>query len=386
MIPFSKPCAFDNGPKYIENVLKSGRLSGQGPYTNLCTQYLEKTLQVSGKVILTTSGTSALEMAAMVLIKPGDEVILPSFTFVSTVNAFASRGAVPVFIDIESETMNMDATLISAAITPKCRAIVPVHYAGISCDMDSILAIAKEHNLFVIEDAAQGLSSSYKGIALGTMGHLGCISFHETKNVTSGGQGGALIVNDESLVADAEIVYDNGTNRSQFMRDEVENYTWQKVGSNFILSEVLSALLWSQLEQAERIQEKRVAIWNKYIDQLMPISTRTGRFTLSQVPQGCQNNGHIFYLKLTQLTERDEFIMYMKGKGIMVLPHFLPLHSTEIGRRAGQFIGYDANTTLGSLQLVRLPVYYDLSDHDQDMVISAIRSFFLPEKVSLRGH
>lgn len=230
MIPLSKPSNFSSGLKYVADILERGDLCGQGPYTVRCREWFEK-LMSSGKAFLTTSGTSALEMAAMISISPGDEVIFPSYTYASTVNAFVSRGAVPVFVDIEPDTMNLDANLIKAAITSKCRAIVPVHYAGISCDMNAILVIARAYNLFVVEDTAQGLSSFCQGKALGTIGHLGCISFHETKNITSGGQGGALLVNDESLIDEAEVIYDNGTNRSEFMRGEIKKYTWKKVGS-----------------------------------------------------------------------------------------------------------------------------------------------------------
>jgi dTDP-4-amino-4,6-dideoxygalactose transaminase len=294
MIPLSKPFLPPTSVPYLQEVLQSGKLVGQGRWTQLCTKWLEN-MMLEGKAFLVTSGTTALEMAAMVVdICPGDEVIFPSFTFVSTVNAFVARGAVPVFVDIEDKTMNIDVSKIHAAITPRTRAIVPVHYAGISCAMDEIMDLASFHNLVVIEDAAQSLSSKYHGKFSGTIGHIGCFSFHETKNLTSGGQGGAILINQRELVDRAEVVYDNGTNRVKFLRGEIQQYEWKDVGSNYVLSECLAALLWSQLELSDVIQKRRREIWHKYHAQLQEIALATGAFDVPSLPPGCESNGHIY--------------------------------------------------------------------------------------------
>lgn len=296
MIPLSKPFIPPTSVPYLQEVLQSGKLVGQGPWTQLCTRWLED-MMLEGKAFLVTSGTTALEMAAMVVaISPGDEVIFPSFTFVSTVNAFVARGAVPVFVDIEEKTMNMDVSKVEAAITPRTRAIVPVHYAGISCMMDEIMDLATIHNLVVIEDAAQSLTSKYHGKFSGTIGHIGCFSFHETKNFTSGGQGGAVLINQRELVDRAEVIYDNGTNRVQFLRGEIQQYEWQDVGSNYVLSECLAALLWSHLELSDVIQQRRREIWYKYHAQLQEMAVATGAFDVPIVPPSCEINGHIYCL------------------------------------------------------------------------------------------
>lgn len=294
MIPLSKPFLPTTSVRYIQEVLRSGRLVGQGPWTQLCTRWLED-MMLEGKAFLVTSGTTALEMAAMVVdISPGDEVIFPSFTFVSTVNAFVARGAVPVFVDIEDKTMNIDVSKVEAAITPRTRAIVPVHYAGISCMMDEIMDLATLHNLVVIEDAAQSLTSRYGGKFSGTIGHIGCFSFHETKNFTSGGQGGAVLINQRELVDRAEVIYDNGTNRVQFLRGEIPQYEWQDVGSNYVMSECLAALLWSHLELCNVVQQRRREIWHKYHAQLQELAVATSAFDVPSIPPGCEINGHIF--------------------------------------------------------------------------------------------
>lgn len=294
MIPLSKPFLPPTSVRYLQEVLQSGKLVGQGPWTQLCTRWLED-MMLEGKAFLVTSGTTALEMAAMVIdICPGDEVIFPSFTFVSTVNAFVARGAVPVFVDIEEKTMNIDASKIEAAITPRTRAIVPVHYAGISCKMDEIMDLATIHNLVVIEDAAQSLTSKFHGKYSGTIGHIGCFSFHETKNFTSGGQGGAVVINQRELVDRAEVIYDNGTNRVQFLRGEIQQYEWQDVGSNYVMSECLAALLWSHLEMSDVIQQRRREIWHRYHAQLQELAAATGAFDVPIIPAGCEINGHIY--------------------------------------------------------------------------------------------
>jgi dTDP-4-amino-4,6-dideoxygalactose transaminase len=294
MIPLSKPFLPPNSVRYLQEVLQSGRLVGQGPWTQLCTRWLED-MMLEGKAFLVPSGTAALEMAAMVMnISPGDEVIFPSFTFVSTVNAFVARGAVPVFVDIEEKTMNIDVSKIEAAITTRTRALVPVHYAGISCMMDEIMDLATLHGLVVVEDAAQSLTSKYHGKFSGTIGHIGCFSFHETKNFTSGGQGGAVLINQRELVDRAEVIYDNGTNRVQFLRGEIQQYEWQDVGSNYVLSECLASLLWSHLELADIIQKQRREIWHKYYAKLQKMAAESSEFDVPSVPPGCECNGHIY--------------------------------------------------------------------------------------------
>lgn len=312
MIPLSKPFAPPKSVQYVQEVLQSGKLVGQGPWTKRCEQWLER-MMTEGKAFLVTSGTTALEMAAMIVdISAGDEVIFPSYTFVSTVNAFVARGAVPVFVDIEEGTMNMDASKVEAAITPKTKAIVPVHYAGISCDMNHLMDIATLHNLVVIEDAAQSLTSKHYGRFSGTIGHIGCVSFHETKNFTSGGQGGAVLVNRRDLVDHAEVVYDNGTNRVQFIRGNIAQYEWQDVGSNYILSEVLAALLWSQLELANDIQKRRLEIWHKYHASLQSLAEVTGFFEVPKIPLGCEVNGHIYCMFSLRLHSRLSHVFLIK--------------------------------------------------------------------------
>ncbi|TDZ13713.1 dTDP-4-amino-4,6-dideoxygalactose transaminase [Colletotrichum sidae] len=375
MIPHSRPVHLPKALEYVDHVLATGRLA-QGPYTKRCEGWLEDHMQ-SGKAFLVTSGTTALEMAAMIIdIRPGDEVILPSYTFVSTVNAFVARGATPVFVDIERDTMNMDVSLVEAAITPKTRAIVPVHYAGISCDMAPLMEIAARHDIMVVEDAAQSLDSKYRGVFSGTIGHIGCISFHETKNFTSGGQGGAVLVNRDELVERAEIVYDNGTNRVQFLRGELPAYEWQDVGSNHIMSEVLAAILWSQLEMSHAIQRTRLRIWNRYQTSLQQLSDASGEFDVLKVPEGCEPNGHIFYIKLRDPARRPKFVQFMKERGVTTSSHYSPLHASPIGRRIGRFVGVDENTSPASVRLVRLPIYFAMSEDDQSKVISLVHDFF----------
>ncbi|KAK2750157.1 hypothetical protein FQN57_004653 [Myotisia sp. PD_48] len=325
MIPLSRATYIETSIEYVRNVLESGKLAGQGPYTQKCYDWLKKILP-SGDCFLTTSGTSALEMAAMLLdIKPGDEIIFPSFTYVATVNAFVVQGATPVFVDIEIGTMNVDASKIESAITDHTRAIVPVHYAGIPCDMDAIMAIAKRHGLRVVEDAAQGLLSQYKGKYLGTIGDLGCISFHETKNFTSGGQGGALFVNDPALFERAEVIYDNGTNRVQFLRGTVSQYSWQDRGSNFILPEVLAALLFAHFELSDSISDRRLQLWNKYHKELSSVAASIKNFAVPEIPTGCDHNAHIFYVRILDYRRRDSFIKHMRSRGVILRELLLKL-------------------------------------------------------------
>ncbi|KAK1564193.1 TDP-4-keto-6-deoxy-D-glucose transaminase [Colletotrichum navitas] len=375
MIPYSKPFTPPKALRYVEDVLNSGKLA-QGPYTQKCEDWLRE-MMPEGKAFLVTSGTTALEMAAMIIdIRPGDEVVFPSYTFVSTVNAFVARGATPVFVDIEKDTMNLNVDLVEAAITERTRAIVPVHYAGVSCNMDGLMRIASRHYLVVVEDAAQSLTSKYRGTYSGTVGHIGCISFHETKNFTSGGQGGAILVNRDELVDRAEVVYDNGTNRVQFLRGKLPVYEWQDVGSNYIMSEVLAALLWSHLEMAQDIQQTRLRIWNRYQTSLQPLSDCYGWFDLQTIPRDCEQNGHIFYLKLREASRRPMFVQFMREHGVSATAHYSPLHKSPIGKRIGRFVGEDVYTSLSSLQLVRLPIYFELSEEDQSRVISLVRAFF----------
>ena len=329
------------------------------------------------KVFLTTSCTSSLEMAALLTdIKPGDEVIMPSFTFVSTVNAFILRGATPVMIDIEEGSMNMDHTKIEAAITPKSRVIVPVHYGGVACDMDAIMRLAKKHNLTVVEDAAPSLTATYKSQALGSIGHIGCFSFHETKNFTAGGQGGAIVINDPTLVARAEVVYDNGTNRRRFFRGEIRSYEWVDLGSNFVMSEIQAAYLWAQLEVAHDITARRRHLCDAYDAALRPLA-RAGHLRLFERIPGREANGHVFFIKLRGKDRRDELQRYLKEAGIMASPHYVPLHPRDMfGGLGGRFVGEDAFTTAESDALLRLPLFYGLSDDEQNVVIAHIRRFF----------
>ncbi len=315
-------------------------------------------------------------MAALLIdIQPGDEVIMPSYTFVSTANAFVLRGAKIVFVDVRPDTLNIDENLIEAAITDKTRAIVPVHYAGVACEMDTIMALATQHRLFVIEDAAQGVMSSYKGRALGSIGHIGCFSFHETKNYTAGGEGGATLINDASLVERAEIIREKGTNRSQFFRGQVDKYTWRDMGSSYLMSDLQAAYLWAQLEAAERINQQRLRLWQRYHDALQPLAAK-GRITLPTIPADCKHNAHMFYLKLHDQDDRQALINWMKEAEILTVFHYIPLHSSPAGERFSRFFGNDRFTTKESERLLRLPLFYNLSDNNQNTVISSLLSFF----------
>ena len=370
MIPFNRIPNLGTEETYIVGALASGFIRGDGPSTKLCANWIEERFRIS-KVLLTTSCTHALEMAAILLdIKAGDEVIMPSYTFVSTANAFVLRGAKIVFIDIRPDTMNMDEKLIEAAITPKTRVIVPVHYAGVACDMDTIMALAKKHGLNVVEDAAQGVMADYKGHALGSIGDLGCFSFHETKNYTMG-EGGALLINNPELIERAEIIREKGTNRSRFLRGQIDKYTWMDIGSSYLPSELNAACLWSQLEQADKINEDRLKSWKSYYEGLKPLAEQ-GVIELPTVPEGCHHNAHMFYIKTKGLEARTKLITYLRKEGIESVFHYIPLHSAPAGTVYGCFSGTDKYTTRESERLVRLPMYYGLNEEDRGYIINSI--------------
>ncbi|AFJ48829.1 dTDP-4-amino-4,6-dideoxygalactose transaminase [Shimwellia blattae] len=375
MIPFNAPPVVGTEIEYMQSALGSGKLCGDGGFTRRCQLWMEQHFR-SKKVLLTPSCTASLEMAALLLdIQPGDEVIMPSYTFVSTANAFVLRGATIVFVDIHPDTMNIDETKIEAAITDKTRVIVPVHYAGVACEMDTIMGLAAKYNLFVVEDAAQGVMSTYKGRPLGSIGHIGCYSFHETKNYTSGGEGGATLINDPALVERAEIIREKGTNRSQFFRGQVDKYTWRDVGSSYLMSDLQAAYLWAQLEVAERINQQRLALWKNYYDALAPLAAK-GRIALPVVPADCGQNAHMFYIKLRDEADRSRLISWFKEAEIMAVFHYIPLHSSPAGQQFGRFHGEDRYTTTESERLLRLPLFYNLSPVNQRSVINTLLSYF----------
>lgn len=374
MIPFNKPPYTGNEDQYVLAAMHSSKMSGDGPFGKRCQEWFESHLGCA-KALLTPSCTHALEMAALLIdIQPGDEVIMPSYTFVSTANAFVLRGAKIVFVDIRPDTMNIDENLIEAAITPKTKAIVPVHYAGVACEMDVIMDIAKRHHLYVIEDAAQGMMSTYKGRPLGSIGHLGAFSFHETKNYTSGGEGGLLIINDEKFTKRAEILREKGTNRSQFFRGMVDKYSWVDVGSSYLPSEIQAAYLWGQLEEVKEINKSRMRIWSKYYAELMDLK-KNRVIDLPCIPENCVHNAHMFYIKVKDIEERSKLIDHLKSKNIISVFHYIPLHSSLIGQRDGVFFGKDINTTIESERLIRLPIWYDMSENSVNEVIDAINSY-----------
>lgn len=375
MIPFNAPPVVGTELEYMQAAMGSGKLCGDGGFTRRCQQWMEQRFG-SHKVLLTPSCTASLEMAALLLdIKPGDEVIMPSFTFVSTANAFVLRGAKAVFVDIRPDTMNIDETKIEAAITENTKAIVPVHYAGVACEMDTIMALAKKYNLYVVEDAAQGVMSTYKGKALGTIGHIGCFSFHETKNYTAGGEGGATLINEPSLIERAEIIREKGTNRSQFFRGQVDKYTWRDVGSSYLMADLQAAYLWAQLEVAEQINERRLSLWNHYYNAFKALAD-SGRIDLPIIPTDCRQNAHMFYIKLKDVEDRTSFISYLKEAEIMAVFHYIPLHACPAGEKYGVFHGEDRYTTKESDRLVRLPLFYNMTDVTQRTVINTILGYF----------
>ena len=360
--------------EFITDAIESRKICGDGKYTKLCNEWIREKTGATG-ALLTTSCTHATELAAMLCdIKPGDEVIMPSYTFVSTADAFVLRGAKVVFVDIRPDTMNINEDLIEDAITEKTKAIVPVHYAGVSCEMDKIMKIAKEHNLYVIEDAAQGVMSEYKGKALGTIGDVGCYSFHETKNYSMG-EGGAILIKDQDKIELAEIIREKGTNRSKFFRGQIDKYTWVEAGSSYLPSELNAAYLWAQLRKADTIFDKRMTIWNRYFDELGDLE-KEGYLTLPIIPKDCKHNAHMFYIKTQNLGERTEFISFLKENGVMAVFHYIPLHSAPAGRKYGVFHGNDNYTTVESEKLVRLPLYYELTETEQGKVIDLVRKFY----------
>lgn len=371
MIPFNKPYMTGRELEYISQAHAAGHLSGDGPFTRRCHAWLEQRTRAR-RALLTHSCTAALEMAALLLdLEPGDEVIMPSFTFVSTANAFVLRGAVPVFVDIRPDTLNLDENLVEAAITPRTRAICVVHYAGVGCEMDAIMAIAARHGLAVVEDAAQGILSTYKERPLGSIGHLATLSFHETKNVISG-EGGALLVNDARYVVRAEVIREKGTNRSQFFRGQVDKYTWVDIGSSYLPSEILAAFLAAQLEQADTITERRLAIWNAYHAAFADLEA-AGRVRRPVIPAHCTHNAHMYYLLLPDLPARTAFIEHLKQAGVGAVFHYIPLHSSPAGRKFGRAATTMSVTDDTSDRLVRLPLW--LPDLAVERVIAGVREF-----------
>lgn len=374
MIDFNQPPYMEKSLEYIRKAVENKKICGDGEFTRKCSHWIEQHTGIR-KALLTTSCTHATELAAILSgIRPGDEVIMPAYTFASTADAFVLRGAKAVFVDIRPDTMNMDEKLIENAITDKTKAIVPVHYAGVSCEMDTILAIAKKYRLLVIEDAAQGVLSSYKGNALGTMGDYGCYSFHETKNYSMG-EGGALLIRDEENVENAEIVREKGTNRSKFFRGQIDKYTWVEAGSSYLPSDLNAAYLYAQLEVAEEINRKRLAIWNRYWNGFTQLADE-GKIIRPTVPKGCIHNAHMFYLKTRNLQERNDFIRYLREQDIQAVFHYIPLHTAPAGQKYGVFAGTDRYTTAESERLVRLPLYYNLSMEQVDYIIDRVNSFY----------
>ncbi len=376
MIRFNVPPRVGTEEKYIQEAIRSGKISGDGPFTKMCDEWMEQRFGAL-KVLLTTSGSAALDMAALLCdLQPGDEVILPSYTFSSTANAFVLAGAKLVFVDIRPDTMNIDEKKIEAAVTERTKVICVVHYAGIACEMDTIMRIAADHHLLVVEDAAQAVMSTYKGKCCGTIGDFGCYSFHETKNYSMG-EGGAVVINRKEYVERAEILREKGTNRSRFYRGQVDKYTWVDFGDSYLPSELNAAYLWAQLERADEINQHRIRCWNLYHQLLSPLA-QAGRLQLPSVPEGCVHNAHMYYIKLSSLEERDQYIRFMKSRGIGTVFHYVPLHSAAAGIRFGRFDGKDEFTTKESNRLTRLPMYYGLREEEVREVADATMAFFNP--------
>ena len=374
-IPFNIPPYVGHEMEYLQKACEvNHKICGDGPFTKQCKAWEEEKTGTA-ECLMTTSGTSALEMAAHLShIQPGEEVIMPSYTFCSTADAFVLKGAVPVFVDIRPDTMNLDETLLEDAITDKTRAIAAVHYAGVSCEMDTILEIAGRHHLTVVEDAAQGVMSSYKGRALGTLGDFGCYSFHETKNYSMG-EGGALLIRDPEKISEAEILREKGTNRSQFFRGQIDKYTWVDYGSSFLPSELNAAYLMAQLDRADEINHARLARWEQYYRLLSPLAAE-GRIELPVIPKDCVHNAHMFYIKTRDLEERQALIQALREQGILAVFHYIPLHSSPAGRKFGRFHGEDRYTTRESERLLRLPMYYSLTEENVNDVVSVIEEFY----------
>lgn len=374
MIKFNVPPYLGKESEYIKQAIINQKICGDGEFTKKCNMWIEDHTRVS-KALLTTSCTHATEMAALLTdIQPGDEVIMPSYTFVSTADAFVLRGAKAVFVDIRPDTMNIDEKLIENAITEKTKAIVPVHYAGVGCEMDTIMDIAKRYKLYVIEDAAQGIMSTYKGQALGSIGNYGCYSFHETKNYSMG-EGGALLIHDAENIEAAEIIREKGTNRSKYFRGQIDKYTWVEAGSSYLPSDMNAAYLWAQLEQADVINKDRLASWKYYNEGLKPLA-ETGRIELPYIPEYCQHNAHMFYIKAQNLDERTRLITFLKENDILAVFHYIPLHTAPAGIRYGRFSGKDRYTTSESERLLRLPLYYGLKEEEINYIIDIIYKFY----------
>ena len=373
-IPFNRPFVVGKELYYIAQAVQRGHLAGDGQFTKMCNAWMETRFQAK-KALLTHSCTAALEMAALLAdIEPGNEVIMPSFTFVSTANAFALRGAAIRFVDIRPDTLNIDENRIEQAITPNTKVIVAVHYAGVGCQMDAIMAIAERHNLLVIEDAAQGVDASYNGRYLGTIGNLGCFSFHETKNYISG-EGGALVINDPRFIERAEIIREKGTNRSRFLRGEVDKYTWVDIGSSYLPSDLIAAFLYAQLEQADIITNQRQSIYARYAAGLKPLAD-AGVIRLPHTPAECCHNAHMFYIIVEDEPTRRHFLEYLKGNNIQCVIHYVPLHTSPMGLQYGCIPGSLPVTEDLSERLIRLPCYYELGPEEQDRIISCIFSFY----------
>ncbi len=374
MILFNKSPVLGTEINYITDAIQSKKLSGDGKYSKLCQKWFEDNFNCK-KTLLTPSCTHALELAALLLdIREGDEIIMPSYTFVSTANAFVLRGAKIIFVDIRPDTMNIDEKKIEAAITAKTKVIVPVHYAGVACEMNAIMELAKKYNLYVVEDAAQGVMSTYNGKALGTIGHLAAFSFHETKNYTSGGEGGLLLINDESFIERAEIIREKGTNRSQFFRGMVDKYTWSDIGSSLLPSELQAAYLLAQIESAELINQERLKAWNYYYQALLPLM-QSQKIELAKIPNNCKHNAHMFYLKVDDIEQRGNLIRFLKENSIQAAFHYVPLHSSPAGDKYSKFCGIDEFTTKESERLVRLPLWYGISFQQQETVVKTIYKF-----------
>lgn len=374
MIHFNVPPFVGNEFEYMKEAVNNHKICGDGPFTRKCDEWMEKRFHAN-KVLLTTSGSSALDMAALLCeLFPGDEVILPSFTFPSTANAFVLAGAKLVFVDIRPDTMNIDETKIEAAITDRTRVICLVHYAGVACEMDTIMAIAEKYHLLVVEDAAQGIMSTYKGKALGTIGDFGCYSFHETKNYSMG-EGGAIVINNSKYIERAEILREKGTNRAQFFRGQIAKYNWVDFGDSYLQSDLNAAYLWAQLEKADEINENRLKTWNTYYDAFLPLQDK-GIIELPVIPDGCVHNAHMFYIKCRDYETRQAYIQFMKENEILCVFHYVPLHSAPAGLKFGRFAGVDEHTTSDSDRLVRLPMYYMIRKEDLEKVIDKSLEFF----------
>lgn len=374
MINFNIPPYTGKENEYIAQAIRNKKISGDGLFTKKCNQWIEEHTRTA-RALLTTSCTHATEMAALLAnIGPGDEVIMPSYTFVSTADAFVLRGAKAVFIDIRPDTMNIDETLIEDAITEHTKAIVPVHYAGVSCEMDKIMELASKYQLMVIEDAAQGVMSDYKGTPLGTIGDFGCFSFHETKNYSMG-EGGCLLIRDSKNIEKAEIIREKGTNRSKFFRGEIDKYTWVEAGSSYLPSDMNAAYLWAQLEEADTIYNDRMASWNLYYNLLTPLADEN-KIALPVVPEHCRHNAHMFYIKAQNLEERTALTAHLKSNGISAVFHYIPLHSAPAGMQYGKFHGEDIYTTKESERLLRLPMYYGLKEEDIAFICEKIKEFY----------